>query len=230
MKTSGAPFLTLRALLCCALAALCCLLPLAVTHAGTLLPNGVVALCFDGDTLKLTDRRVVRLAGIDTPEVSHGGQPSQYYAREAADRLTALSRGQQVQLVAVTDQSKDRYGRLVADVRLPDGTSLSDTLVGEGAAYVYPHKDLDPELADRLLVLQRAAITARRGMWGRILGLPAARATYMGNRQSRRFFPADDVYAQRIKPRNRVMFGNLMDAFMAGYAPARPCPYWPAVR
>lgn len=30
-----------------------------------------------------------------------------------------------------------------------------------------------------------------------------------------------------MKPRNRIHFGTLMDAFMAGYAPARVCPFWP---
>ena len=34
--------------------------------------TGKVAKCFDGDTIKLTDRRTVRLAGIDAPEMDHG--------------------------------------------------------------------------------------------------------------------------------------------------------------
>ena len=44
--------------------------PTAEQQAAT----GKVAKCFDGDTLKLTDRRTVRLAGIDAPEVSHRKQ------------------------------------------------------------------------------------------------------------------------------------------------------------
>ena len=47
------------------------------------------------------------------------------------------------------------------------------------------------------------------------------------NKESRRFFPAASPDAQRIKPRNRVHFGTLMDAFLAGYAPARQTNPWP---
>ncbi|MBE6441663.1 MAG: nuclease [Desulfovibrio desulfuricans] len=195
------------------------------------LPGGVVALCFDGDTVKLTDRRVVRVAGIDTPELRQGKEKPQYYAREALEEATRLARGKEVRLMVVNnDQEKDRYGRLVADVILPDGRSLSDVMVSSGAAYVYPHKGLDEHFTERLRKLQNEAVIARRGMWGHILSMPAARRTYMGNRQSLRFFAADSPYVQNIKPRNRVVFGTLMDAFTAGYAPARPCPFWPTVQ
>ena len=53
-------------------------------------PEGTVASCFDGDTFKLSDRRVVRLAGIDTPELNKRDHKPQYYAREAAAILGAM--------------------------------------------------------------------------------------------------------------------------------------------
>ncbi|WP_374289330.1 thermonuclease family protein [Desulfovibrio desulfuricans] len=193
-------------------------------------PQGKVAKCFDGDTIKLTDRRTVRLAGIDTPEMDHGKTRPQYYAREAMDQLTQLAQGKEVRLVAVDAKGKDHYGRIVADVVLPDGRSLSDTLVRNGAAFVYPHSDLNPHFVERLRKFQHEAIAARRGLWAHLLTLPAAKKTYLGNRESMRFFPTDCAEVQHIKPRNRVFFGTLMDAFMAGYAPARPCNFWPTVK
>ena len=84
--------------------------------------------------------------------------------------------------------------------------------------------------AKALRKLQHEAIAARRGMWAHLLTLPAAKKTYLGNRESMRFFPTDCAEVQHIKPRNRVFFGTLMDAFMAGYAPARPCNFWPQVK
>lgn len=212
-----------------------CLLTLA-TAAGAApageLPNpkGKVAKCFDGDTIKLTDRRTVRLAGIDAPEMDHGKTKAQYYAREAMDQLAHLAQGKEVRLAAVDAKGKDRYGRIVADVLLPDGHSLSDAMVRNGAAFVYPHSDLNPHFLERLRKLQHEAIAARRGMWAHLLTLPAAKKTYLGNRESMRFFPTDCAEVQHIKPRNRVFFGTLMDAFMAGYAPARPCNFWPAAK
>ena len=197
--------------------------PTAEQQAAT----GKVAKCFDGDTLKLTDRRTVRLAGIDAPEMDHGKQKPQYYAREAMDQLNRLTQGKEVRLVTVDAKGKDHYGRIVADVILPDGHSLSDTMVRNGAAFVYPHSELNAHFQERLRKLQHEAIAARRGMWAHILTLPAAKKTYLGNRESMRFFPTDCAEVQHIKPRNRVFFGTLMDAFMAGYAPARPCNFWP---
>lgn len=190
--------------------------------------EGLVASCFDGDTLKLTDRRVVRLAGIDSPELHQGSGPPQFYAREAWELTTSLVQGVRVRLMDVSTGSRDRYGRLVADVILPDGRSLNDILVREGAAYVYPHKNLDAHFLERLTALQGHAVRERTGMWRRLLSLSLARRPYIGNRQSLRFFAADSEWVKNIKPRNRHVFGTLMDAFIAGYAPARPCPFWPS--
>lgn len=190
-------------------------------------PDGIVAKCFDGDTVKLMDRRVVRLAGIDAPELAHKGSPAQYYSRQSRQALESLVKGKKVRLEFPGMNPKDRYGRLVADARLPDGESLNERMVEEGAAFFYPHQDLNPEFQERLLKLQADAIHARRGMWARVLSLPIAKNNYVGNRNSLRFFPASCPAAHKIRPRNRVDFGTLMDAFLAGYAPARVCVFWP---
>lgn len=190
-------------------------------------PEASVAVCLDGDTLKLTSRRTVRLAGIDTPEMGRRGKKTQYYAREARDLLNELAGGQDVVLYQPSDKQQDKYGRLVADICLPDGRSLNALMVEAGAAYFYPHADLDPAYQDWLKSLQATAIHERRGMWAWILTQPFALKNYTGNKESRRFFPADSQEAQSIKPRNRVHFGTLMDAFLAGYAPARRTNPWP---
>ena len=230
---------TLRALALskplCALAALvalllCAVAPLRAEEQPLAHPDGTVAHCFDGDTLKLRDRRVVRLAGIDSPELGRGEATPQYYAREAKEELERLARGRHVSLFSTGVSDHDRHGRLVADVRLDDGTSLNDHMVASGAAFFYPHQDLGPEFQERLRDLQAQAIHERRGMWAHLLTLPLAHETYVGNRNSLRFFPVNCPEAAHIKPRNRVHFGTLMDAFLAGYAPARVCVFWPAAR
>ena len=184
-------------------------------------PEGTVASCFDGDTFKLSDRRVVRLAGIVSPELNKRDHKPQYYAREAAAILGAMTRGQKVQLRAAGKEAKDRYGRLVAEVILPGGESVNEAMLAQGAAFFYYHAGLNADLMQRLQNIQSQAMSERRGMWAHILSLPQAQETYVGNRNSRRFFPSDSAESQKIKPRNRVFFGNLMDAFMAGYSPAR---------
>lgn len=191
------------------------------------MPPGTVGHCFDGDTLRFTDRRVVRLAGIDAPELGAPLQKAGYYAREARKLLSATVLRQRVRLLPAGTVHRDNYGRFLAEVLLPDGRSLNDLMIASGAAFFYPHNDLDSRLQERLLAAQQEAIRERRGMWEHVLAQPVAEKTYLGNRQSLRFFPTDCPEAQRIKPRNRVHFGTLMDAFMAGYAPARICPFWP---
>ncbi|MBQ9536166.1 MAG: thermonuclease family protein [Desulfovibrionaceae bacterium] len=189
-----------------------------------------VAYCFDGDTVKLTDRRVVRIAGIDTPEIAHGDQPEQFYAKVAKKVLEGLVEGHKVTLEQTSTAGKDRYGRVVADILLEDGQSLAELMVRQGAAFFYPHRDLLPDFQERLLTLQRTAIRERQGLWAELLEMPVAHSNYIGNKDTLRFFPADCPQALKIKPRNRVYFGTLMDAFVAGFAPARICVFWPAAK
>lgn len=208
-----------------------CLLPNAAMTANrsdlASHPTGTVAYCFDGDTIKLADRRVVRLAGIDTPELGHKGAPAQFYARQSRQELERLCRGRKVRLEAAGVAGKDRYGRLIAEVFLDNGQSINQLMVERGAAFFYPHKDLWPQFQEKLKELQINAISEKRGLWAHLLELPLAAEHFIGNRSSLRFFPSWCRDAQMIKPRNSVNFGGLMDAFMAGYAPARVCVFWP---
>lgn len=190
-------------------------------------PQGVVAYCFDGDTIKLKDRRIVRLAGIDAPETAHKDQPAQFYSRQARNYLESLVRGKTVRLEFPGLSGKDRHGRLIANVLLEDGASVNELMLEGGAAFFYPHQDLGPDFQQRLKEIQAGAIKERRGLWKTLLDLPLAADSYVGNRNSLRFFPDSCPAAQRLKPRNRENFGTLMDAFLAGFAPARVCIFWP---
>ena len=177
--------------------------------------------------MKLQDRRVVRLAGIDAPEVPHRDSNGQFYAREAKALLQQFAQGKTVNLEFPGANARDKYGRLIAEVFMEDGKSLNELLIENGAAFFYPHADLDPQFQEKLKLLQIEAINDRRGMWKDIFDLPLATENYVGNRQSKRFFPNNCPEAAVIKPRNQVHFGNLMDAFLEGYAPARICVFWP---
>ena len=55
----------------------------------------------------------------------------------------------------------DRYARIVADVRLPDGRSLNREMVRAGLAWSYRRYSNDPELAG----LEAEARAARLGLW-----------------------------------------------------------------
>jgi micrococcal nuclease len=117
----------------------------------------------DGDTLRVataTAQYTIRLQGIDAPEL---GQP---YGPAAATAARALCDRRDVTLQA---QGPDRYGRLIADVVLLDGTSLNARLVESGLAWWY--KQYAPR--DRKLKwLERAARDLHLGLWADLSPTP----------------------------------------------------------
>ncbi len=110
----------------------------------------------DGDTFTVLLHRQqirIRLHGIDCPE------PGQPFHRRATQRTAELAFGK---TVTIEPRSRDRYGRLVASVLLPDGRSLNHILVTEGLAWHYrQYAPNDTTLAR----LEQSARSARRGLW-----------------------------------------------------------------
>ncbi|MBQ7608321.1 MAG: thermonuclease family protein [Desulfovibrionaceae bacterium] len=215
-----------------ALLGLLFLLAFCVTTAvGTLadaLPAPVgVAACFAGDTVKLADRRIVRLAAITTPKPAHGSAREQFYAKEALRELDSLTRGHKVRFMPIGVKTRDRHGRIAGDLIRDDGQSLSELMVRRGAAIYSPDKNLLPQLQKRLQTLQCEAISEQAGFWKKLLESPLSARNYVGDKDSQRFFLADSPQAFNIKPRNRIYFGTVMDAFMAGFAPHATYPFWP---
>jgi endonuclease YncB( thermonuclease family) len=93
--------------------------------------SGKVVGVSDGDTITvLRDRTPVkiRLRGIDCPETG------QDFGSRAKSITSELAFGK---VVTVQPRRKDRYGRIVADVILPDGRTLNHELVRRGVAWWY---------------------------------------------------------------------------------------------
>jgi micrococcal nuclease len=130
-------------------------LVLAVVHgagAGRFALRGAVTHVVDGDTIdvRIDARRTerVRLIGIDTPEVGDCG------AAAATSAATRLASGARVVLRGDgTQDTRDRYGRLLAYVWLPGGRDLGYQLLagGHGRVYVYSRP------FERLSAYRRAA-------------------------------------------------------------------------
>lgn len=94
---------------------------------------------YDGDTLLLSDKRKIRIIGIDTPEVKHHQQPAQAYGAKAREALRELLKKHHYRVqLSFGKEKKDRYGRLLAHVFLPDGTNLSSWLLDKGFARIMP--------------------------------------------------------------------------------------------
>ena len=141
-----------------------CLVALAAAASGTAAgDSGVVASVTDGDTLRLTDGRRVRLVQVDTPELGGG----ECYSRAARTQLLQLA-GPGTRVRLTTDprlDRVDRYGRLLAYVEV-GRTNVNVELVRRGAATVYFYRGERGTHAARLLSAGNAARAARRGLWG----------------------------------------------------------------
>jgi micrococcal nuclease len=118
--------------------------------------TGRVIRVADGDTLTIeAANRVVkvRLFGVDAPESGQeDGDAARWFTANAALDRT----------VTVIERDFDRYGRMVADIVLPDGRALNRELVKAGRARWYPR--YAPNEAD-LQNLETEAREHRRGIW-----------------------------------------------------------------
>jgi len=117
---------------------------------------GKVVSVADGDTITvLEDKRPVRirLYGIDCPE------KRQAFGKKAKQFTSEKCFGKKVEILVM---DKDRYGRLVANVILPDGSNLNKQLVPSGFAWHY--KKYAPDDLD-LFVSQEYARKEKLGLW-----------------------------------------------------------------
>lgn len=132
----------------------------------------------DGDTIAVSQgdksNVTVRFACIDAPEVPHTNKEKS--SQKLVDKnqfnwgIKAQSRvGQLVNqggdrvVLNITDT--DKYGRQVAEVRLPNGTFIQETLIREGLALVNrPYLKFCPSRE----LIEQAEINAKknlRGVW-----------------------------------------------------------------
>jgi len=180
----------------------------------------------DGDTVILDSGTVVRVLGVDAPEIAHEGKTAQYYGQEAKSALAGMVMGK-ILHVEVPDGKRDRYGRALGVIFTDGDVSINEALVADGAAFYYWHRDVPKDLAERLVVAQRRSIKRGKGFWPKIAALPRPAAPYLGNSRSWRFHAPGCPLGAKISKKNRVAFATALDAFSAGYSPARPCTPWP---
>ena len=117
--------------------------------------DGKVVAVIDGDTIDVLYEGQavrVRLAEIDCPE------KKQAFGKKAKERTSELVFGKRVH---VEPSTIDRYGRAVAKVLLPDGSSLNEALLRDGFAWWYRRYSKDPRLGE----IEDEARGARRGLW-----------------------------------------------------------------
>ncbi len=122
----------------------------------------------DGDTIHiLKDGRdeTLRLIGIDTPETKDPRKTVQCFGREASERAEELLSGKRVRIEQdPTQDTRDKYRRLLVYVWLQDGTFFNLVMVRDGYAHEYTFERPYQYQAD-FKAAQQEARAGGRGLW-----------------------------------------------------------------
>jgi micrococcal nuclease len=119
----------------------------------------------DGDTIRVefnNQIETVRLIGVDTPEII----PSEEcFGREALQKAKELLEGQNVYLIPdPLSSNKDKYGRLLRYVFLPNGLLVNAELIKEGFGFNYIYEPF--QFMKQFDYLEKQAKEKRLGLWG----------------------------------------------------------------
>jgi micrococcal nuclease len=137
----------------------------------------------DGDTIAVNMNgkvETVRFVGIDTPETHKPNTPVQCYGPAAAAFTKNTIDSNRVRLVSDSlSTDRDRYGRLLRYVYLPDGTLVNQTLVRNGYAFYYPYFPFTK--SDAFAADQQAAMASHKGLWGNCQPTPTDKGGWVSN-------------------------------------------------
>ena len=125
-----------------------------------------VVYVYDGDTVKLSDGRRLRIIGINTPELGNEDPTTVPLANEARARLQELINTNNRTLLLQHDaQHKDHYGRLLAHAFTESGDNVASMLLQQGLAttLVVPPNTWGMQCYQGL---ENDARIDRRGVWG----------------------------------------------------------------
>lgn len=142
----------------------------SITPTGDL-PNKTlyrVLKVVDGDTIDVLiegKSERLRLIGINTPETVDPRKEVECFGHEASNKAKEILTNQYVVLENDISQSeRDKYGRLLRYVFLPDGTNYNLFMIEEGFAYEYTYDSVYKYQMEFKLA-QEYAQNNQKGLW-----------------------------------------------------------------
>ncbi len=127
-----------------------------------------VAKVVDGDTVDLMQESIVtrvRLIGINSPESVDPRRPVECFGKEASNHAKELLSGKSVTIELDPSQDTyDKYERLLVYIFLPDGASFNKTMIADGYAYEYTYNK--PYKYQKIFkAAEHDAKLGQRGLW-----------------------------------------------------------------
>ncbi len=127
----------------------------------------------DGDTIDIDipdgndSYTRIRLWGIDTPETKNPNVGIMYFGPEAAEFAKKLVLGKPVTVyLDEGNNTRGKYGRLLAYVKLPNDGFLNEALLTEG--YAYADVRFRHSLYNKYSQLEAGARSLKKGLWGKV--------------------------------------------------------------
>jgi len=122
----------------------------------------------DGDTIVVDlngKDESIRMIGVDTPETNAPNTPVQCYGPAASAYTKNLINGSRVRLESdPTNDNRDRYGRLLRYVYLPDGRLVAKEIISNGYGFAYTIFPFTKK--DAFVIAEQQAKAANSGLWG----------------------------------------------------------------
>jgi len=193
------------------LMALVFLLPLAPA-----LPDegrGIVIYVMDGDTISVQGYGSVRLADVNSPELTAPGGP------EAKEYTRSQLLNKLVYLDLDNKTGQDRYGRKVCVVYMSKadgsaGENFNRMLVDSGHAIVEDARDNEFDPMQWWPQQKNPALTGKENSDDK---------KFVGSIKSDKYHYPDCRWAKKISPENEVWFSGSEDARGKGYVPCGVC-------
>ncbi len=119
---------------------------IGATTTSLFLPSRSVEIVrvVDGDTVRVRlggKEEVVRLIGVNAPESVDPRRGVECFGKEAAVYLRVLLETHTVRFGEdETQDTRDKYGRLLGYLILPDGSTVNERMIADGYAYEYTYR------------------------------------------------------------------------------------------
>ncbi|MFC1677843.1 thermonuclease family protein [Planctomycetota bacterium] len=126
----------------------------------------------DGDTIDINipdgkyDSTRIRLWGVDTPETKHPETGVMYFGPEAAEFTKQMCLWKKVTIYLDKENTRGKYGRILAYAQLPDGKFLNEILLTQG--YAYADTRFRHDFYYRYKQLESVAKSRKKGLWQQI--------------------------------------------------------------
>jgi micrococcal nuclease len=126
----------------------------------------------DGDTIDIDipdgrhQHTRIRLWGVDTPETENPETGVMYFGPEAFEFTKKSTLKKKVTIYLDEKHTRDKYGRLLAYIKLPDDGFLNEVLLTEGFAYAdlrFKHNSYN-----KYKQLEAGARKSKKGLWEKV--------------------------------------------------------------